>query len=363
VNWRIGRFATLLGALYISCGILLWPSWWNLVLRDPFFKGAGGRLFFILHVALDEYLILNLVVFVSICLFTFAFLAAQKQGWSIAIYIRKFLESPAYFGALAMLGVIAAFRMELVHTLPTETATTKSAPAVPVPVDFVWLDESRIKSAYDQAGPELRLREKVVKDAQKTSIEGGASSAALSAKGATERSAEITQSFAPAESSAVWKAINLINGLNEEKRLQKITTIESQSREVESLDKAVKTLREKFGVEVSEVEVSAARRKLVEENIKELPQEFNETNWVLIKGEVLVLQNPTTTTMEFQYVPSIPGKAVFACEIPKPQSAMNDLQRLQDRSTWKLSLFGRLIQVPRAGSSGLYNILCYAVFR
>jgi hypothetical protein len=183
-------------------------------------------------------------------------------------------------------------------------------------------------------------------------------------KGAVESTAGQTASFSAVDPSVVRKTVDLINGLAKKRLIRTLKTIESQSAEVKALDEAVATLHDKFNLSVKESEVAAARKGLVEKNIaKELPAELSEANWVLLGGDIFITQQPSGTTLTFEYVPSVPGKAVFICQIPLSGQVSADLRALPDKSTWRLTIFGRLLQRPSSAKSGAYTLLCYAVFR
>jgi hypothetical protein len=359
------RLGVFLLSVYVVAGILVFPTWWYGILRE-------GGVEYLLYSASREFLGLNAAAVGLVGLLVVAYERAHSQRRQLAVRIGRYLESPSYFGAISLLIILSGFRLQMVgmerlsFRQPASGSESSGSEDQPVrlPVDFVWLDDRRVVAAYEQIAPDLKLTGRTTTQGDKVSVELGASAGPVKGKGAVENTAGQTASFSAVDPSVVRKTVDLINGLAEKRLIRTLKTIESQSAEVKALDEAVAILHDKFNLSIKESEVAAARKGLVEKNIaKELPAELSEANWVLIGGDIFITQQPSGTTLTFEYVPSVPGKAVFSCQVPLSGQVSADLRALPDKSTWRLTIFGRLLQRPSSAKSGAYTLLCYAVFR
>jgi len=100
------RLAILLAALYVFGGIIGWPGWRYLTLRE-------GGLNYLLYSALGPYLLLTLVALGGIGLITTAFVSASSRQYSVAVRLNSYLQSPAYLGVVSLLIILAGFRLQL----------------------------------------------------------------------------------------------------------------------------------------------------------------------------------------------------------------------------------------------------------
>jgi hypothetical protein len=232
------------------------------------------------------------------------------------------------------------------------------------PIELVYADHVRLADIYTQVRGDVKLTEQKISRKGTGEIEGGGKFGIGEAKAKIGREAEESSTFTPVDASDPQKVVKVVEFLHGNKRLLPIRSIELQSQELSELDHAVNVLQVSNGISLSKTPIEERRRALIEENLNRLaPNEFINGSWVVVDGEAKISRNDRILTLRFDYVPSLPDRATFLCNIPLANLKAESPLANKEAKSLELKIFGKIGSIDGTPTHARYTLSCYAVYR
>jgi hypothetical protein len=366
--WVFTKRAFALGAVavtvYVTVGCVIFGGWWYGLLWDGEFNWsyvADG-----LKVLLDEYF------FLSMCI-VFAVVAAFILGSFFKLRLFRLVDKFAGRIVLATILILFTTAIVVYHTeksqydlqhavelsvltidnIQKSLAASNSPPHIMPPVDFQYIDKSRVDELYNQIEPDLIEKERTV---DKTHSAKGKLGAGVSGVANGEAEVGKTESdkstFERATFTTERKCVDLMNYVVDNRAPKYYTTSPwwfvgrlrtALALTMEQIRKAPFNLsnipREKhFGDPPSEEDKREAEQK-VKQYQSELQNDLeNLTGYVFIEGDFGGAVNGDTLTLTEAFSVK-PRKVVFRINLPKSQ-----MPEFQNQNKVRLTVFGDTIR-------------------
>lgn len=363
---KIIKLASLIFGIYITIGILLWPSWWFNVIYRLDVRAFSEQVF-------GWYFNLNVSIVAITSALSYWYYHANSSGKPWAAKLTKILNWKLLPGAIFMLIAIGMSRAAFVAMEDTvEFATDEQKfevndlnnVAVNLPIEILFSDKYKIDEAFGQIQGDLRLSEKKISEKNSIGLSSSAAGGIASASAEVAREGETASTYQAVDSNQSQKLVKFLRYLKLNHALVGIKSIELQSQDLKEFDKAVEILTDRYDIPISQTLVDSRRRTLIESNLKDAaPREFKIGSWVVISGKVSFSTIGKYSTVKFEYVPSLPSRVSFSCSVPTADLKMQQPVPKKDHLAVDMRIFGKIASVDNQSSQSKYDVSCFAFFR
>lgn len=364
---RVVSLAVVAILLYLTAGVLIFPTWWYRVIVFHDLNELAYQSFVVM-------LPLNVagiaVLATGLRLYRKAF--AAQAGW--AVELENFFRRPwAVLISVSLLFLCGARAFFLAHGQPAWRSDNGSVSAeqtkgdersnIALPIDLVYVNGPRLRDLYGQIQGDLKLTEQKMSEKGSGELEGEGKFGVGGARAKISGEAENSKTYASVEPNDPLRVVRVTNFLHDNNKLRTIKSVELQSPVLNEFDQSVTVLTNQR-IALPRNAIEDRRRALIEENLHDwAPKEFGNSSWVLIDGSVKVSRIDKNVMLRFDYVPSLPDRVFFTCPIPASDPGVQASLATKELKTLDLKVFGKIISVDGPPAHSHYNLACYAVFR
>jgi hypothetical protein len=234
---RLLAIASVVVALYIGVGCLMFGPWWYRWLyegkfRDPQYTLNGVK------ELLASWFSLVVAVFVAIFLAVVLgsafqphlFRVLDRFGWLItfaAVWVLALLFAYIYHAYHSIIGGFFGAIHQMNEGVSIQIRSVTSLPAVQTPIDFHYLESKRIDALYNQLEPELIERQRTVADSASGRAKAGIAAGPANAEAGYEKRKTSTSSYSRPDFSSERKCIAVMRYVVENNRAAYYTTRDS----------------------------------------------------------------------------------------------------------------------------------------
>ncbi|NNG23512.1 hypothetical protein [Telluria aromaticivorans] len=312
------------------------------------------------------------VVFISALVFLFRAYDQDQASSKRWVLVLNSVFSRNHFPLFAVLLLTLAWtranymkiengpwEVEVSTIAPDSTAETPFS--IASPIELIYSDSERLTEVYSQIRGDMKITEKKFSRKATGEAKAGGNAGVVDFEGKVGGESEQSSTFAAVDPSNAQNVIRIIEHLYKEKRLLPVRSIEIQSPELNELDRAVRLLDNTYKIPLSANLIEARRRAIIEQNLKvSAPNEFTQGSWVVVQGMNHISRPAKNISLSFDYVPSLPGRARFRCDIPTPLSGAGSV--LKNEKTLEAKIFGKIRHVKSTPAGIEYTLSCYAIY-
>lgn len=363
---------------YILIGYILYPSWWY----DFFVLGGIFSLrFWIGGIrAILEYLMYNPVLIIAIIAgLILAFRNKDKIKLpKINLFQGNKVIIPIILPIFIVLIIWSYNRSHFIHDdvitseqyekiIAEQNKKEEAEAIIKLPVDFYYLNQSRIKNLYSQIKPDLVLKEKQLEfqNQKERGIKGG--NDLLNAENKEGVTKKETNSYKREEAPLPKQTTQLLNHFHQKQLIKVYENLELASEDVKKLEDFKSTAKQ-FGINFNTSEFNSVYSRIYSEKLIEENKKLKSlTGQVLVKGEYSIKSNESNISLEHYYIKINGNQGIKFTITPISPNDKNLLSTtFKDRNlngkNLNLNVFGKVVRFEEQPNITEIYIEPYAVW-